>query len=70
LRAPGPAQTCRPGEPLDYQGIDVYQIRAGDAGAGFDLAAWQGRGGERYQVSARQGRVSRTDRHPHEWTRG
>jgi cyanophycinase len=58
LQAPGPPQICRPGEPLDYQSVSVYEVRAGFAGAGFDLRTWQGWGGEGYQVSARQGTVT------------
>jgi cyanophycinase len=59
LRAPGPPETCRPGQPLDYEGISVYQIQAGEDGATFDLASWQGQGGAGYVVSARRGTVCR-----------
>jgi cyanophycinase len=57
LRAPGPPQTCRPGQPLTYEDVAVYRIRASDPGALFDLRSWQGQGGESYSVSARQGVV-------------
>jgi cyanophycinase-like exopeptidase len=57
LLTPGPPQTCSPGQPLTYENISVYRIRAGDKDARFDLRAWQGRGGERTSVSARQGQV-------------
>jgi cyanophycinase len=60
LCAPGPAQACRPAEPLRYEGVSVYEIRAGEGGASFDLRSWQGRGGESYLVSARQGTVCST----------
>jgi cyanophycinase-like exopeptidase len=60
LRAPGAARTCGPAQPLDYEGISVYRIRAGDGPAGFDLASWQGQGGEGTLVSARQGAVCPT----------
>ena len=57
LRAPGPAQACRRGQPLHYEAVSVYQLRAGEVGASFDLRAWRGRGGASYRVSARQGAV-------------
>jgi cyanophycinase len=60
LRAAGPPRICRPGEPLEFSDVAVYEIRAGTSGAAFDLEAWQGRGGESYQVSARQGTVAST----------
>jgi cyanophycinase len=60
LCAPGPAQSCQPAQPLHYEGVSVYEIRAGQDGASFDLPSWQGRGGDGYQVSARQGRVCPT----------
>jgi cyanophycinase len=60
LCAPGPAQTCRPAQPLHYEGVSAYEIRAGEDGASFDLGAWQGRGGASTLVSARQGAVSST----------
>jgi len=57
LLTPGLPQTCSPGQPLTYENVSVYRIRAGDKDACFDLRAWQGRGGERTSVSARQGQV-------------
>jgi cyanophycinase len=57
LVAPGLPQACLPGQPLTFENIAAYRIRAGDKDAAFDLRAWQGRGGESYLVSARQGQV-------------
>jgi cyanophycinase len=57
LLGPGRPQTCLPGQPLTYEDVSVYRIRASDRDARFDLRTWQGRGGERYSVSARQGQV-------------
>ena len=57
LLAPGLPQTCSPGQPLTYENVSAYRIRASDQDAHFDLRTWQGRGGERYSVSARRGQV-------------
>jgi cyanophycinase len=57
LLAPGLAQICSPGQPLTYEDVSVYRIRASDKDARFDLQAWRGQGGERTLVSARQGRI-------------
>jgi cyanophycinase len=57
LCAPGLPQVCRPGQPLTYEDVAVCRIRASERGARFDLRAWQGRGGNNYSVSARDGVV-------------
>jgi hypothetical protein len=57
LLASGLPQLCSPGQPLTYENVSVYRIRAGDKDARFDLRTWQGRGGECISVSARQGQV-------------
>ena len=44
LQAPGLPQHCRPKAPLAYDNVGVYQVRAGDPAASFDLRAWQGQG--------------------------
>jgi len=55
LSTPGPPELCQPGQPLTYENVSVHRISAADAGATFDLAQWQGQGGTRFTVSARQG---------------
>jgi cyanophycinase-like exopeptidase len=55
LNTPGPPEVCQPGQPLTYENVSVHRIGASDAGATFHLATWEGQGGRRYQVSARQG---------------
>jgi cyanophycinase len=57
LQAPGLPELCQPGQPLLFEDVSVYQMRAGDVDASFDLATWQGRGGQAYSVSARAGAV-------------
>jgi cyanophycinase-like exopeptidase len=57
LEASGPAEACDPKTPLTYANVDVYRI----TGTGtFDLGAWRGRGGLRYEVSATAGVLSST----------
>jgi cyanophycinase len=58
LSTPGPPELCQPGQPLTYENLSVHRIYASDLGATFDLATWKGQGGERFSVSARQGRLS------------
>ena len=55
LSTPGPPEVCQPGQPLTYQNVLVHRICASDEGATFDLGTWEGRGGARTSVSARQG---------------
>lgn len=57
LQAPGPAEVCLSKTPLTYRNVSVYRIGAGGT---FDLAAWLGRGGAAYQVSAVAGVLSST----------
>jgi cyanophycinase len=57
LLAPDLPQICLPGQPLTYENVSVYRIRAGDKDARFDLRTWQGQGGKGYAASARQGQV-------------
>jgi len=59
LSTPGPPELCQPGQPLTYENVSVHRISASDLGAAFDLRTWQGIGGKRYSVSARQGTLSR-----------
>lgn len=57
LQAPGLPGLCQPGQPLLFEDVSVYEMRAGEVEASFDLATWQGRGGQPYSVSARAGAV-------------
>lgn len=55
LSTPGLPEVCQPGQPLTYENVSVHRIGASDAGATFHLGTWEGQGGQRHQVSARQG---------------
>jgi cyanophycinase len=52
-----PPETCKPGQPLKYQAIEVYKVPPGGS---FDVVKWQGSGGTAYQLNVDTGRVSST----------
>jgi cyanophycinase len=55
LSTPGLPEVCQPGQPLTYENVLVHKVVASDVGATFHLGTWESQGGQRYQVSARQG---------------
>jgi cyanophycinase len=58
LRTPGKPELCQPNQPLTYQDVAGYRIRASDAGESFNLSTWTGAGGTTYTVSVKAGTVS------------
>jgi len=58
LRATDPPQRCVAGIPLTFKNVSVYKLTAG-AGR-FNIAKWEGSGGEQYQLSAENGVLKST----------
>jgi cyanophycinase-like exopeptidase len=58
LNTPGPPEICQPGQPLTYENVSVHRIGASDVDASFHLGNWEGQGGRRCRVSARQGMLA------------
>ncbi len=54
MRTSGAPQVCEAGVPLTIRGIETYRLGPGGA---FDLAAWEGRGGVAYTLSAEAGEL-------------
>ena len=54
LHAARPPERCEPGQPLSIHDVVVYRLAPGGR---FDLAAWSGRGGIAYTLSAEDGRL-------------
>ncbi|MGD0506381.1 MAG: cyanophycinase [Terriglobales bacterium] len=57
LRPTQKPETCKPGEPLTFQGISVYRVPAGGR---FDLTSWTGDGGTAYSLSVENGKTEST----------
>ena len=62
IRTPGPPQLCARDTPVTFTNLTVYRVKAGDM---FDVAKWQGQGGESYTVSATAGVLSSTRKGGH-----
>jgi cyanophycinase len=54
LQITDPPEVCKAGQPLTVRNVAVYQA---PNGAGFDIRAWNGEGGEAYSVSVEAGQV-------------
>jgi cyanophycinase len=51
-------EVCKPGQPLTLRNVAAYRA---PTGAGFDVRAWSGEGGEAYSISVEAGQI-RTSR--------
>jgi cyanophycinase len=47
-------EVCKPGQPLTVRNVAAYRA---PTGAGFDLRAWSGEGGEAYSISVESGKI-------------
>ena len=54
LQITDPPEVCKAGQPLTLRNVAVYHA---PTGAGFDIRAWNGEGGEAYSVSVEAGQV-------------
>lgn len=52
LRATRPADVCVPGEALEFRGVDVQRVAAGES---FDIGEWQSEGDLRYTLGVDAG---------------
>jgi cyanophycinase len=57
LRPTRGPDACQRGEPLSFQKISVYRVRAGGH---FDLGSWSGLGGTAYLLSVEKGKIEST----------
>ncbi|MGB7866398.1 MAG: cyanophycinase, partial [Candidatus Sulfotelmatobacter sp.] len=54
LQITDPPEVCKAGQPLTLHNVAVYHA---PTGAGFDIRAWNGEGGEAYSISVEAGQV-------------
>lgn len=55
VKAEGAPEECEPGRPLTFRGLEGRRL---DPGESFNLASWEGEGGERLRMSVEEGRLS------------
>jgi cyanophycinase len=54
LQVTDPPEVCKPGQPLTLRNVAAYRA---PTGAGFDVRAWSGDGGEAYSISVASGQL-------------
>jgi cyanophycinase len=54
LQVTDPPEVCKPGQPLTLRNVAAYRA---PTGAGFDVRAWSGDGGEAYSISVESGEI-------------